>query len=184
MVPPRRPLSCFMCGSTTSTCCNVCVKAALSDTAQTHRIADNERTTARLDACEATSVGTALPELQDTSLRLRNEMDLLRRQCSAAAVRVYEWQMRNQERSLKLQEQQPHTVRSHLHRLEDAVVGSLDLQIRIQEERIRQLRYRWAIAAFWMHRVEVKDIPENGQEVSGVGKIGGLPLPQIGRAHV
>lgn len=154
------------------------MKRTLSESLESYHSSVQQWNTARQTALSVPTT-TCLPELQDTSLRLRNEMDDLRKKCAAAAVRVCEWQVRNQERGKNLAAP-VHGLVSHLHRLEDSVTGTLELQIRRQEERNRRMRFQWALTAFWMHRVEVKDIPESGQEVAGIGKIGGLPLPHVG----
>jgi hypothetical protein len=133
-----------------------------------------------------------LGELQDRSLRLREELERLRKECAGEAVAVCSMQLQAEETRERLQKQAATAYhREHLHRLEkalsDSSTGALALAVEEARTRVRTLRFQWALQAFRMHRLQVDDVEPRSSEstsrrttVSGIGKIGGLPLPHAG----
>ena len=190
------------CGDPQQIYCSVCVRHALHDAAQVrHTAAQAEWSTAR-EVCTRHFATRHEPsrvaELQEHSQRLRSEREHLRQQCAAAALRTCELQLQNEERQQQQRKQAAVAVHmEQLHRLEksicDADQGAMVQAIQNARAHVRTLRFQWALRAFQMHRLQVADDDvgpsrkklaerRKGQRnfVSGIGKIGGLPVPHAG----
>ena len=188
--------------------CPVCVRAALQPARERHaavltewRAARNECTTYFMRQEQGPSV---VAELQDRSQQLRRELESLRQQCAQAAVKTCEMQVRTEERQQQQQKQAAVAVNlEQLHRLEKSICdcnqGALVQAIQSAQSHARTLRFQWALLSFQMHRLQVDDesqrkqmerrqahggdgerFTRNRNFVSGIGKIGGLPLPHAG----
>lgn len=182
--------------------CSVCVRNALQAAHERHAAAKTEWLAAR-QACtnyfmRQEQGPSVVSELQDRSRKLRIELESLRQQCAEAALQTCEMQLKTEERQQQQQKQAAVAVSSEqLHRLEKSICdsnqGALVHAIRNAQSQARTLRFQWALRAFQMHRLQVDD--DAGQQsrnkqtgrrkgqrnfVSGIGKIGGLPVPHAG----
>lgn len=190
--------------------CTACVRSALQRAHERHEAAKNDWVVARRTCAghfereqRQQDCGAAGPsgmaELQDRSRALREELERLRQECAEAAVRLCATQLRTEERLQQLHEQAAvSTNRETLHRLNQSICdpknsrGALVLAIGGARESVRTLRFHWALQAFQMHRLQVEEGYADASRqterrkgarrnfVSGVGKIGGLPLPHAG----
>jgi len=150
-------------------------------------------------------------ELQFQSQQLRERQNRLQQQCAALAVEVAAHAVENEERQASLNPQAEYQ-RRQLRRLEAAVCeGSLAHAIEAARDRVRMLRFQWALQAFRLHRLSVRqeDLVDSSiskddttkhhtedpisrrrssvrskegrpKQARGIGKIGGLPLPNAG----
>ena len=150
-----------------------------------------------------------LSELQCESQRLRDRLSLLRKECADMAVRVASQAVENDERREAL-DPSAEIHRVHLSRLENSLLdGAITNAIVLGTSQVRALRYQWARKALAMHRLDIDPEDANDSRISplqsrrrqrhqqqqqdqrqplplqqrrarGIGKIGGLPLPNAG----
>ena len=149
-----------------------------------------------------------LSELQCESQRLRDRLSLLRKGCADMAVRVASQAVENDERREAL-DPSSEIHRVHLSRLEDSLLdGAVTNAIFVGTSQVRALRYQWARKAMAMHRLDIDPADANDSKITplqrrrqqqqqkqqndkqsllvhqrrarGIGKIGGLPLPNAG----
>lgn len=181
--------------------CPACVRFALQRAHERHEDAKSEWIEERsrcADYFERHRHGSSvIAELQDRSQSLREEIERLRKECAEAAVKTCTQQLKNEERQQQIQQQASVAAnRVLLHRFDqsicDANSGALVQAIRTARDNIRTLRFQWALRAFQMHRLQVEegfaDAAKQAERrkgvrrnfVSGIGKIGGLPLPHAG----
>jgi Vacuolar sorting 38 and autophagy-related subunit 14 len=181
--------------------CSACVRSALQGAHERHDAAKMEWMAERRKCAEyfkhQQQGPSVIAELQDRSQTLREELERLRKTCAEAAVKTCAMQLKTEERQQQLQQQATVAVnRKLLHRLDrsicDANSGALVQAIQTARENVKTLRFQWTLRAFQMHRLQVEEGHSDAQKqterrkgsrrnfVSGIGKIGGLPLPHAG----
>jgi hypothetical protein len=151
-----------------------------------------------------------LSELQCESQRLRDRLSMLRKECADMAVRVASQAVENDDRresmDMTTEMHRLHLARLDDSLLEGAMVSA----ITVATNQVRALRFQWARKALVMHRLDVdpedandskhamsplqkrrhqqqqQQNPDQPQQLitqrraRGIGKIGGLPLPNAG----
>jgi hypothetical protein len=121
-----------------------------------------------------------LAELQETSRRLRQRLEFLKELTSSTALEVCAAAVANerspQETALEVQE-----VYQRLQAFQQASYPALQEAYDSAQQQIRALRIQWALAAFRIHKIVVDSIIKTDhKQARGIGKIGGLPLPNAG----
>lgn len=162
-----------------------------------------------LDGNESSSTRRVLPDpnqINEQVSRLKDQLDALRSQSNGLAVRLTAKTMENDEREEALQTNSAkvHLAQERLNRMRQCL---LDEGLGVEEgtrmgggvlrdalisgtQEIQSLRFHFACQVFDMHRLDVGELYSNSKDgeakicnnegATGVGKIGGLPLPHAG----
>lgn len=169
--------------------CPSCVANALQNRHQLREAALERRNVAR-EQCsqrlQAYSIGQRVSELSHESKQLREKLAKIRQRCGSLAVDIAAQVLENNERRAQLETS--FLPKENLNRLHDALYepdhGAIARDLTSTTNTVRKLRFLWALQVFGMFRVDVdkyeKRPNERHRHARGIGKIGGLPLPNAG----
>lgn len=166
-----------------SSYCSTCVANALQAAHERRHAALEEWRDAK-EACtihfqtapEQTS--SKLLELKARSDQLRDTLDERRQLCSDYSIRICKLQVANEERHDAVPPPSDDFARK-IHTLEEWIVDGLSDQLEDTRRQVYTLRWQWALTVFSVYPIQVEG-NEAETTTSGIGKICGLPLPNVG----
>lgn len=169
--------------------CPNCVANALQNRHQLREAALERRNVAR-EQCsqrlEAYSIGQRVSALSYESKVLRQKLSEIRQKSSSLAVDIAAQVLENNERRAQLESS--FLPKENLKRLQKALYepdnGAMTSELLVATNTVRKMRFLWGLHVFGMFRVDVdnneKRPNERHRHARGIGKIGGLPLPNAG----
>mmetsp|Transcript_27114 Transcript_27114/g.56790 ORF Transcript_27114/g.56790 Transcript_27114/m.56790 type:complete len:498 (+) Transcript_27114:52-1545(+) len=176
-------------GSSGAVLCPACVRAYLQE-AQRRRARVLQEHNQLQKECQATlEKSPQWAELQHELMDLRNRSEKLRATTNQVALQTARMACQNEERKASLSTQSNQVVpqRDILRRwqtlLLDNQQGALTTGVLQACHKVRRVRFQWAVAAFQMHRLDIRNVQQMTSRMKharGIGKIGGLPLPHAG----
>ena len=166
--------------------CPTCVQNALQGLLEQRHAALEQRNRARGDCSirlRQLHQGPSLSELAIESQSLRQELSRLRHECGSLAVQVGAKVVQNEERQAQDPEKQLESRTKLIHLQESLVKSAMPLALQDAQATVRIRRFHLANQVFHMHNLQVgeeESISPRQQHARGIGKIGGLPLPNAG----
>lgn len=173
-----------LCKAKRRVLCKYCVERALLPVQERHREARERWETARRNCLPPTEESPSLAELQETSYRLRKRLEYLNKLTSSAALEVCAAAVANERRqphhqqALEVQE-----VHRRFQAFQQASYQAFEEAHDSAQQQVTALRRQWALAAFRIHKIVVDPVKTDHSAIKqarGIGKIGGLPLPNAG----
>ncbi len=165
------------CHSKRRVLCHFCVERALVPLQERHREARERWEKARTN-CVILSEDTTLAELQETSRRLRQRLEFLNELTSSTALEVCAAAVANERPPPAVE---VHEVHQRLQAFQQASYPALHEAYDSAQQQVRALRIQWTLAAFRIHKIVVDPmVKTDHKQARGIGKIGGLPLPNAG----
>jgi len=169
--------------------CAACVKAYLKETRARRARVVEEHEKLRQKCQLSLEQSPPWGELQYQLMDLHKKSEKLRAAMNHLALQTARMACQNEERKAALTARSNQVVpqREILRRwdvlLLDGEKGALKTGVIQTCHKVRRIRFQWAVAAFQMHRLDVKNVQQmthRMKHAKGIGKIGGLPLPHAG----
>lgn len=174
--PPPSPCPCKR-----RVLCQHCIERALLPVQQRHKEARERWETARRN-CRILPAEENLNELQESSRRLRKRLEYLNALTSSTALEVCAAAVANEQRQLPPEALEVQGVHQRFQAFQQVSYQALEEAYDSAQQQVQSLRRQWTLAAFRIHKIVVDPVvkTDGAKQARGIGKIGGLPLPNAG----